>query len=44
VRETCRNATGVHDKYHVIANLMILTHWKHGVTNAGGTQAACSAP
>jgi hypothetical protein len=35
---------GAHDKYHVIANLMILTHWKHGVTNAGGTQTACSAP
>jgi hypothetical protein len=43
VRETCRNATGVHDKYHVIAN-RILAHWKHGVTKAGGTQTACSAP
>jgi hypothetical protein len=43
VRETCRNATVVHDKYHVIAN-RILAHWKHGVTKAGGTQTACSAP
>jgi transposase len=22
----------------------ILAHWKHGVTNAGGTQTACSVP
>jgi hypothetical protein len=22
----------------------ILAHWKHGVTNAGGTQTSCSAP
>lgn len=25
VRETCRNATVVHDKYHVIANLVLAT-------------------
>ena len=25
VRETCRNATGAHDKYHVIANLILAT-------------------
>jgi hypothetical protein len=33
----CGRLAATRHKYHVIANLMILAHWKHGVTKAGGT-------